>query len=96
MAVQPGLCRTWSGNPEDRFSHDAAQFVFVEVLRLISLYFLIIIFAGDVESATHYLSFKCKTKHNSPAENHFDLEVRSKVFFFTDSCSADLAFEESK
>ena len=32
----------------------------------------------------------------SPAENHFDLELRSKVFFFTDSCSADLAFEESE
>ena len=24
-AVQPGLCRTWSGNPEDRFSHNEAQ-----------------------------------------------------------------------
>ena len=32
----------------------------------------------------------------SPAETHFDLELRSKVFFFTDSCSADLVFEESK
>ena len=25
MAVQPGLCRSWSENPEDRFSHEAAQ-----------------------------------------------------------------------
>ena len=29
----------------------------------------------------------------SPAENHFDLELRSKVFFFTDSGSADITFE---
>ena len=32
----------------------------------------------------------------SPAENYFDLELKSKVFFFTDSCLADLAFEESE
>ena len=25
VAVQPGLCRTWSGNPEDRFSHNEAH-----------------------------------------------------------------------
>ena len=25
VAAQPGLCRTWSENPEGRFSHDAAQ-----------------------------------------------------------------------
>ena len=24
---QPGLCRTWSGNPEDRFSNDDAHFI---------------------------------------------------------------------
>ena len=24
VAVRPGLCRTWSENPEDRFSPDAA------------------------------------------------------------------------
>ena len=29
MTAQPGLCRTWSGNPEDRFSHDEAQTIFV-------------------------------------------------------------------
>ena len=41
----------------------------------------------------------CTVKANneySPAENHFDLELRSKVFFFTDSGSADITFEESK
>ena len=38
----------------------------------------------------------CEDKYNSPAENHFDLELRSKVFFFTDSGSADVTFEESK
>ena len=26
VAVQPGLCRTWS-EPEDRFSHNEAQFI---------------------------------------------------------------------
>ena len=31
----------------------------------------------------------------SPAENKFDLELSSKVFFFTELCSADIAFEES-
>ena len=25
VVVQPGLCRTWSETPEDRFSRDAAQ-----------------------------------------------------------------------
>ena len=25
MAVQPGLCGTWSENTKDRFSHDAAH-----------------------------------------------------------------------
>ena len=25
VAEQPGLCWTWVGNPEDRFSHDEAQ-----------------------------------------------------------------------
>ena len=32
----------------------------------------------------------------SPAENKFDLELSSKVFFFTESCSVDIAFEESE
>ena len=32
----------------------------------------------------------------SPAENHFDLELKSKIFFFTDSGSSDITFEESK
>ena len=32
----------------------------------------------------------------SPAENKFDLELNSKVFFFTESCSVDIAFEESE
>ena len=25
VIAQPGLCQTWSGNPEDRFSHKEAQ-----------------------------------------------------------------------
>ena len=33
---------------------------------------------------------------NSPAENKFDLELSSKVFFFTESRSVDIAFEESE
>ena len=32
----------------------------------------------------------------SPAENKFDLELSSKVFFFTELCSLDIAFEESE
>ena len=32
----------------------------------------------------------------SPAENKFDLELSSKVFFFTESRSVDIAFEESE
>ena len=27
VAVQPGLCRTWSKTPEDRFSHNEAHIV---------------------------------------------------------------------
>ena len=33
---------------------------------------------------------------DSPAENKFDLELSSKVFLFTESCSVDIAFEESE
>ena len=33
---------------------------------------------------------------NSLAENKFDLELRFKVFFFTEFCSVDIAFEESE
>ena len=33
---------------------------------------------------------------SSPAENKFDLELSSKVFFFTEFCSVDIAFEESE
>ena len=36
------------------------------------------------------------THADSPAENKFDLELSSKVFFFTESCSVDIAFEESE
>ena len=32
----------------------------------------------------------------SPAENKFDLELSSKVFFFTELCSVYIAFEESE
>ena len=32
----------------------------------------------------------------SPAENKIDLELSSKVFFFTESSSVDIAFEESE
>ena len=32
----------------------------------------------------------------SPAENKFDLKLSSKVFFFTESCSVDIACEESE
>ena len=32
----------------------------------------------------------------SPAENKFDLELSSKVFFLTESRSVDIAFEESE
>ena len=32
MAVQPGLCLTWQGTPEDRFSHDTARIVFAKEL----------------------------------------------------------------
>ena len=32
----------------------------------------------------------------SPAENKIDLELSSKVFFFTESCSVDISFEESE
>ena len=31
----------------------------------------------------------------SPADTQLDLEVGFKVFFFTDSCSPDLAVQES-
>ena len=32
---------------------------------------------------------------NSPAQNQFDLELWYKVFFFTDSCSLDIAINDS-
>ena len=31
----------------------------------------------------------------SPAQNQFDLELWYKVFFFTDSCSLDIAINDS-
>ena len=32
----------------------------------------------------------------SPAENKFDLELSSKVFFFSELCSVDIVFEDSE
>ena len=53
---------------------------------------------------TYSLCFGSKIRKNciplhtpiSPAENKFDLELSSKVFFFTEFCSVDIAFEESE
>ena len=45
---------------------------------------------------------KCEAVNNkiayfsAPAENKFDLELSSKVFFFTESCSVDIAFKDSE
>ena len=37
-----------------------------------------------------------KYNQYSQAESKFALELSSKVFFFTESCSVDIAFEESE
>ena len=52
--------------------------------------------SGGVFSAKTLKNNESKFHIISPAENHFDLELRSKVFFLTDSGSADITFEESK
>ena len=44
----------------------------------------------------HFQNFNLCFATLSPAENKFDLELSSKVFFFTELCSVDLAFEESE
>ena len=35
LTVQPGLCRTWSENPEDRFSHNEAHIMTVSRKKLL-------------------------------------------------------------
>ena len=40
-------------------------------------------------------SFVTKNTPTSPADTQVDLEVGFKLFFFTDSCSPDLAGQES-
>ena len=49
-----------------------------------------------MELLYHMMSRMGVIYHNiSPAENQFDLEMAYKVFFFSDSCSQDLADKES-
>ena len=57
--------------------------------------------AHKERQALHYLGKErqigCSgcTECHSPADTQVDLEVGFKLFFFTDSCSPDLAGQES-
>ena len=53
-------------------------------------------FENHPKIITYFIPSTLKKWVYSPVDNHFDLELRSKVVFFTDSCSAEFAFEESE